>query len=161
MTGQDIQDKLDSLVADLQKNGKGLAAYVAVRDVDGTAYVLPLSCDANGVINNAELAQIQGYVNNAKPKADAYNAVQVPLKTASDAFKTASAPHQTLMDDAKTSRDALSAALEADGAYQTAKTDLDTARTDAAYVAARDDYARYNVSEIFGNLSDAKGKYAI
>lgn len=159
MTGQDIQDKLDALVVDLQTKGKGQTVQVSVRDVDNSQYVLPLSSDANGVVNNAQLVEIQSFVTQIVPVANAYNAAIAPVRAASEAFKLAQAPHEALITAASTARTNLQTALDADPDYNAAKTALDGERNDAGYIAARDNYAAYNVSEIFGNLGDAKGKY--
>lgn len=161
MTGQDFQDKLDALVVDLQTVGKGQTINVMVRDEDNIPLNLPLSSDVNGVVNAAQLATIQGFVDGLKPIADTYTTEYAPVTAASEAFKTAGEPHTALVETARVARVALSDALTADAGYQAAKTALDNARAGAGYIAARDAYNSRNVSENFGNLSDAKGKYIV
>ncbi|MBX7173927.1 MAG: hypothetical protein K1X72_23355 [Pyrinomonadaceae bacterium] len=72
MTAQDFQDRLDALVLDLQTKGKGKSVNIMFRDAGNEPYVLPLSSDANGVVNAAELANVQGFVNNMKNFATQY-----------------------------------------------------------------------------------------
>lgn len=159
MTGQEIQDKLDAIVEDLQGKFKGSSVQIAVRGEDDAMSLLPLSSDVNGVVNQAELDEVQAWVDDWKVYADSYSAAYDPVKTASENFKLARQVHQQLIDDASAARTALSNALEADGDYQAAKNALDNARSDPAYVNARESYQNFNVSENFGNLGDAKGKY--
>lgn len=161
MTGQDFQDKLDALVVDLQTKGKGQTVQYGYRDPDGALAVLQLSSDSAGVVNAGELAAIQAVVDGLKTAADDFTTNHAPVQTANDAYKAAQIPHQTLMDAAKVSRDALGAALEADPTYQAAKTAVVAARQNQSYINASGNYKSANVSENFGNLSDAKGKYAI
>ena len=158
MTGQDFQDKLDALVADM--TGKpNIGTEVALRAEDNTLAVRPLSTDANGVVNAAQLQTIQTQINGLKVIADDYEAARAPVTATSQAFKTAQTPHENLIEAARVARVALNDALTADADYQTAKTALDNAKADPAYVNSSTLYATENVSENFGNLSDAKGKY--
>ncbi len=161
MTGQDFQDKLDAIVADLQTVGKGKTINLMFRGLENSPEIFPLSSDVNGVVNAAQLAAIQTFVSDLKPIADTYTTEYAPVTTASEAFKTAQTPHDALTEAARVARVALSDALAADVPYQTAKTTLDTARSDAGYIAARDNYQANNVSENFSELSNAKGKYVV
>lgn len=159
MTGQEIQDALDALVLDLQTDGKGKTIQVLLRAEDNTSGIFPISSDVGGVVNAAQLQAIQNFIDNMKPLADAYETAYQPVRVTSEAYRTARGVHQALIDAATAARNALSDALEADDAYQDAKSDYDAARTDPVYVQARSDYRLFNVSENYGNLSDAKGKY--
>ena len=161
MTGQEFEDKLNAIVADLQTVGKGKTVNMLFRNSNGSANVLPLSSDANGVVNEAQRLVIQNFITNLADSADSYNTAYAPVQTAAEAFKTASIPHQVLTDAASAARVTLQTALTADPAYQTAKTALDNARLVPAYIAARDDYQAQNVSENFSELSNAKGKYVV
>jgi hypothetical protein len=159
MTDQDIQDVLDKIVNDLQTTQKGKTVDIAIRDETGAMGINPLSSDAGGVVNAAQLANIQQTVDALKPIADGYNTAFAPVKVAGQDFKTAQEPHEALITAARDARVALNTALEADQDYQDAKTALDAARLDPDYIAAFDQYKQFNVSENFGNLSDARGKY--
>ena len=159
MTGQDIQDKLDEIVADLQTNGKGKTVEILLRAEDNTTIALPLSSDGAGVVDNNQLTAVQNFIDSLKPLADTYETELAPVKAASEIFRTAREVHQQLVDEASAARTALTDALDADQDYQDAKTAYDTARQDAGYIAARNSYKTFNISENFGNLSDAKGKY--
>lgn len=160
MPGQDYQDKLDAIVADLQTKGKGQEVVLMLRGDNNRSYVFPVSSDSAGVVDPTQLSNIQSFVNNnLKNEADAYEAARAPVSAALDAFKTAQTPHQTLIDASKVTRDALSAALTADPTYQAAKTALDTIHQDPTYVAATAAYKDRNVSENFNEFSQAKGKY--
>lgn len=161
MTGQDFQDKLDSIVRDLQTNGKGQTVNILFRGAGNAPQILPLSSDANGVVNAGQLAAIQAFINPLKVIATDYTNARVPVDAALEAFKTAQEPHQALMDAATAARKALTDALDADAAYQTAKTALDTARLDPDYVGFSADYRDGNVSENYAELSSAKGKYVV
>lgn len=161
MIGQDFQDKLDAIVEDLQTKGKGQSVEVMLRGIDNTTNIFPLSSDANGIVNAAQLDALRDFITDLKPLADAYETEYAPVKVALDAFKTAQQPHEGLMTAATNARKALSDALAADANYQAAKTALDNARNDADYIAAAEAYKGSNVSENFGNLSDAKGKYVV
>ena len=109
MTGQDFQDRLDAIVADLE----------------------------------------------ARPEAN----IGCSIRGLSETFRTRRAAHQNLIDAATAARIALQDALAADNDYQAADTALKAAQTDPDYVAARTAYQNNNVSENFGNLSEARGKY--
>jgi len=161
MTGQEFEDKLDAIVLDLQTAGKGKTINLMFRNQGGTPNILPLSSDVNGVINGAQLAAIQNFIVDLGDSANAYNTEYAPVQAASEAFKTAQTPHNALIEAARVARVALSDALTADLAYQTAKTALDNARLVPAYIAVREDYQARNVSENFSELSNAKGKYVV
>ena len=60
MTGQEIQDRLDAIVVDLQTKGKVQTFFF--RDSDNVPNVLPLSSTAQGVVNAGQLADIQAVV---------------------------------------------------------------------------------------------------
>ncbi len=161
MTGQEIQDKLDGIVADLQTVGKGMTVQIGLRGSGNDLTEYPLSSDANGVINDSQLDPLQDAVDVIKPIADTYYAEFAVVKGFSDAFSDARAVHQVLIDAAASARSDLNDALEADAAYQTAKTNLDNARADVDYINARNAYKSENVSENYGNISEAKGKYVV
>ncbi len=161
MTGQDYQDRLDAIVTDLQTKGKGQTVQMLFRDDTNSAVPFSLSSDANGVVNAAQLQAIDDFLQGLKQVANSYETSSAPVSAANEAFKAAQVPHQGLMDNAKASRDALSAALEADPTYRTAKANLDAARTDATYIASSADYKLQNVSENYAELQAAKGKYVV
>lgn len=159
MTGQDFQDKLDAIVVDLQTKGKGQTVQILLRSADNSSNVFPLSSNQSGVVDIQQLQTVQTFINNMKPTADAYETERAPVSAAYESFKTASAPHQGLADAASLARKAYSDATAADPTFQAAKNALDSIRNDPDYIAAITSYADANVSENFGNLSDAKGKY--
>ena len=159
MTGQDIQDRLDAIVTDLQTNFKGSQVDVMLRGDDGAALTFTLSSDANGIVDVAQHGAIQDFINLLKPTADDYETRRGVYTPFLDAFKTAQEPHKPLMDAAAAARVALQSALDADAGYQTAKTNLEAARTDIAYVESVQTYSAKCVSENFGNLQEARGKY--
>jgi hypothetical protein len=160
MTGQDIQARLDAIVEDLQTFGKGQTTNIVLRGANNATTIYPLSSDA-GVVNAAQLAAIQAVVDTMKPIADSYEAGFAPVSVASTALSQAKVPHQNLFQAYGAARTALNTALEADNAYQAAKDSLESAQQNAAYIAARTAYKANNVSENFGNLQDAKGKYVV
>lgn len=159
MTGQEIQERLDAIVEDLQTTEKGKSVEILFRAEDNTTVTKTLSSDINGVVDAAQLASVQNFINTLKPIADKYETEYAPVRVTGEAFRTAREVHQHLIDAATAARNALSDALEADDAYQDAKSDYDQARTDPEYVAARLSYRTFNVPENYGNLSDARGKY--
>lgn len=159
MTGQDFQDRLDSIIEDLQTDGKGQRVQIMLRGADNKQNIFELSSDSKGLVNVAELAAIQNFLDVLKPFADDFTMYFAPVQTASELFRQAREPHQNLFDAASLARTALNAALEADAAYQQAKTVYDAAREEPLYVQAREAYRARNISENFGNLAEAKGKY--
>lgn len=161
MTGQDIQEKLDSIVEDLQTVGRGQTVIASLRGTNNQLREFPLSSDAGGVVDAAQLSNLQKFIDDLKPIADTYVMELAPVSAASEAFNVQRATHQVLIDAASAARVALNDALEADEVYQQLKTALDEARMDAEYIAAREAYRVNNVSENFGNLGDAKGKYVV
>jgi hypothetical protein len=161
MTGQDFQDRLDAIVADLQTRGKGQTVNIMFRESSNSPLILPLSSDANGVVNAVQLQAIQDFLSDVITNADDYETQRAPVSAALEAFKLAQAPHEALMTAATNARKTLSDALEADPAYQTAKQALDTARRAPAYVSAARDYEDFNVSENYAALGQAKGEYII
>lgn len=158
MTGQDFQDRFDALLDDLQKAPADRAAHILFRSADGTPQVFPIT-KAGQVINPAQVAAAQAFIDTLKPIADTYEAEFTPVRGLSETFRLARAVHQPLIDAAQTARIALQTALEADADYQAADTALRNAQTDPDYIVARTAYQNNNVSENFGNLSDARGKY--
>lgn len=159
MTGQDIQARLDAIVTDLQTTHKGKSVDILVRAEDNTSAIRTLSSDADGVVNAVQLAAIQDFIDNLKPVADTYEAEFAPVKVASETYRLARAEHQVLIDAAQAARIALQDALTADADYQAADTALKALQADVDYVNARSNYQMFNVSENFGNISDARGKY--
>lgn len=161
MTGQDFQDKLNAIVLDLQTAGKGQTVNIAMRGLNGAVSVFPLSSSVGGVVSQAQLAAINGFLADnsildaANSYADARPIIDAPLA----AFKAALQPHTALSEAATLARKNFNDALAADASYQAAKTTLDNARTDADYISSVAAYKESYVSENFGNLSDAKGKY--
>ncbi len=161
MTGQDIQDRLDTIVADLQTKGKGQSVNIMFRNPNNSPNILPLSSDANGVVDAAQLAAIQTFVDNLIEPADDLTTFTVPVSAASEAFKTASQPHEPLRVAAQDANAALKTALENDANYQAAKTELETARANLDYIDAQMSYKNLNVSENFAALGQAKGEYVV
>ena len=159
MTGQDFQDKLDAIALDLQTVGKGKTVKIALRGSNNDVTNFPLSSDVAGVVNDRQLTAIQDAINLIKPIADSYTTERGPVMISLEAFNLERAGHQALIDAATAARTALNTALVADVNYQAAKADLDARRVAPDYVAAVNAYQQNNVSEIFGNLSDSKGKY--
>jgi hypothetical protein len=160
MTGQDFQDKLDAIVLDLQTSFPNHSVQISLRGAGNVITVFSLSSVA-GVVNGAQLGAIQDVLDDLKPIADSYTTERVPVTSALETFKTERAGNQVAIDAASAARIALSTALLADADYQTAKTALDTARAGATYVTALTAYQSNNVSENFGNLSEARGNYFV
>lgn len=159
MTGQDFQDKLDAIVLDLKTAGRGGTVEISLRSPTNAVNEFALSSNAEGVVNATQLAEIQTAVNNLKPIADEYEIERAPVQAALEEFNARRATHQAVIDAASAARQTMQDELEADETYQNLKTTLDTARADADYIAAVENYRVSNVSENFGNLGDAKGKY--
>lgn len=161
MTGQDIQDRLDAIVADLQTKGKGQIVNIMFRNPNKSPNILPLSSDAQGVVNAAQLAAVQAFVDGLIEPADDLTTFSMPVSTASEAFKTASQPHEPLRVAAQDANAALKTALENDQNYQAAKTVLETARANQDYIDAQTSYKNLNVSENFSALGQAKSEYVV
>ncbi len=159
MTGLDIQKNLDAVVLDLQTKGKGQTVEMMFRNPDNSSNVLPLSSDAQGVVDVGQLSAIQTVVDALKDAADTYAAQIAPVTAAQADFKYAREQHQQLIDDASTARLALSDALFNDPIYQNAKGALDTARADVGYINASFEYKDLNTSENIAEISRAKGSY--
>lgn len=159
MTGQQIQNVINAIFTDLQTDFKGFKTEIMIRNEMDAATILPISSDAGGNLKTDEVDAIKRFFDGQKDNADAYAAAYAPVQNASQAFRDVRGVHQTLIDTATAAREALADALEADADYQTAKAAYDAARTDPAYVTARDFYRDHNVSENYGNLQDARGKY--
>ncbi len=161
MTGQNIQDRLDAIVADLQTRGKGQTVNIMFRNPNNSPNILPISSDANGVVDAAQLAVIQAVVDGLIEPADDLTTYSAPVTQASEAFKTASQPHEPLRVVAQDANAALRTALESDANYQAAKQALDTARANQDYIDAQTSYKNLNVSENFAALGQAKGEYVV
>jgi hypothetical protein len=78
MTSQEIQDRVDALVTDLQTKGKGKSVNVMFRGSNGQPNILPLSSDANGVVNASQLAAIQAVADGLKTAATDYYTATAP-----------------------------------------------------------------------------------
>ncbi len=161
MTGQDFQDKLNAIVTDLQTVGRGQTVIASLRGTNNQVQEFPLTSDAGGVVDGRQLSVLQKFIDNLKPVADTYIMELAPVSAASEAFNGQRATHQVLIDAASAARVELNDALESDEVYQQLKDALEEARMDAEYIAAREAYRVNNVSENFGNLGDAKGKYVV
>lgn len=161
MTGQEIQDRVDALVVDLQTAGKGQTINIAIRNDDNSIEVLPLSSTAGGVVNAGQLATLQGFVDGLKAAADEYTGQYAPVQTALDNFNARRATHQALIDAASAARTALNDALTADVTYQNLKGVLDDARAEQDFINARTVYENLNCSENYAALQSAKGEYSI
>lgn len=159
MTGTEFQGRLDALVLDLQTAGKGKTVNIMFRDSNNDSDVRPLSSDVGGVVNAAELALVQNFIDDLKVAADNYTTELAPVQAARETFNTERAGHQVEIDAATDARSALNASLLADAGYQAAKTALDDAMVVQTYIDARFDYEESNVSENYGALADAKGEY--
>lgn len=162
MTGAEIQARIDALVTDLQTVGKGQTVNVMFRNPNNTPLTMPLSSNAAGVVNQAQLDAINGFAANLLiPTADSVTTLSVPVTAASEAFKAASQPHEALRISTQTANAALKSALDGDATYQSAKAALDAARANPDYIDAQTDYKYHNVSENFAALAQAKGEYVV
>lgn len=161
MRGQDLQDRVDALVTDLQTKGKGQTINVLFRNPNNSPNILPLSSDVNGVVDAAQLAAIQAFIDPLKGFADSADTFSQPVTAASEAFRTARAAHEPLIVAAQAANAALKTALDADPAYQAAKTALENARLDQDYVESQEFYSSNNVSENYAALAQAKGEYIV
>ena len=159
MTGQEIQERLDMIVTDLQTTQKGKAVDVGVRGVEGGLKIHTISSDGRGSVDQAQLAEVQTIVDSLKPVADAYETERAPVTAAGEVFRDARAVHQPLIDAYAAARDAMNDAFEADANYQAALTAYNDARNDPEYIAARNNYRDYSVSENYGNLGEARQNY--
>ena len=161
MTGQEIQARIDALVTDLQTKGKGQTINVMVRNPNNSPQILPLSSDANGVVNAAQLTAIDNFFGEAIDLATDLTALSAPVTAAGEAFRLAQVPHEGLIEAARAARAALNDALANDAAYQAAKTALDAARSDPNYIAVSEQFQAMNVSENYAALARAKGEYIV
>ena len=159
MTGQDITDRLDAIVQDLQTTQKGKLATIALRNDASVVSIFSLSSDNAGNVNAAELAAINDFISQIEGLADTYEAQYAPVSDASETYRAALEPHQALAAAATQARKDYNDAILADAAVQTAKTAYDVVRLDPDYINARDAYRTWNVSENYGNLQEARGKY--
>lgn len=159
MNGQDFQDRLDAIVEDLQTKGKGQTVQIALRGGDNISQTFELSSDAQGAVDANQLSAVQNFIDDMKPLADAYTGALAPVSAASEAFRIEREGHRALIDAYAAARDAMNFAFNHDAAYQAARAALEAAQTAPAYVAARDAYRGGNVSENYGNLQEARGKY--
>lgn len=78
MLSVEIQDRLDAIVHDLQFAGKGKTIQLMFRDASNQPLILPLSSDASGVVNAAQLSAVQTFVTGLKTAADTYNTDTAP-----------------------------------------------------------------------------------
>lgn len=72
MLAMEIQDRLDAIVHDLQFAGKGKTVQLMFRDASNQPHILPLSSNAAGVVDAAQLTAVQTFVNGLKTAADTY-----------------------------------------------------------------------------------------
>ncbi len=158
MTGAEIQAALDGLVADMS-GVPSKTANISFRDSTNALSPYQITTNAQGVVNAQEVADVQSFIDGMKTAADAFQTEKTPVVSASEAFRVQRATHLTSINAAKAARTALDTELLSDSTYQTLKTSLDTAKSDAGYVAAVSAYNLNNVSENFSNLREAKGKY--
>ena len=161
MTGQDFQDKLDAVVVDLQTKGKGQTVHMMFRDATNVPQILPLSSDSSGVVNAAQFAAIQAFINPLKIIANDFTTSRVPVQASTGSVQHAQAPHETLIEEARVARVALQTALDGDANYQAAKLALETARADGDYIGFGLDYQNNNVAENYAEIQRAKGSYAV
>lgn len=161
MSGQEFQDKIDAIVEDLQTRGRGQSVNIVLRNADNAPVVFTVSSNSTGVVDGTQLRNLEDFVSILMPLADGYEAARIPVEAALGTFKTAQIPHTALVTAATAARATLNTALEADATYQTAKTALTNARNLPAYISAVAQYKENNLSENFGNLGDAKGKYEV
>ena len=159
MTGLQIQERLDAIVNDLQTTQKGNGTHIMIRDNRNVPQIFTLTANEVGTVNAAQLALIQAYVDDMKSYADEYEFYNAPVQTALEAFNTAQAPHEALIEAARVARVALQTALDADADYQSAKTALETARANADYISATTNYKTENISENFAELANARRGY--
>lgn len=160
MTGVDFQNRLNALKVDLQTTTGVVQANIAFRNPDNTVTNFIIEAN-NGVVNAAQVAAVQAFIDPLKPIADTYEDERIPVQDALTAFNAQRATHQSLIDAASAARTALNDALEADATYQNLQAMLEDARTQPSYVQAVEAYRVNNTSENFGNLGDAKGNYVV
>lgn len=160
MTGADVQGRLDAIVTDLQSvEGRGKTINFMFRNPDNSPNILPISSDANGVVNVAQLAAVQTVVDGLIVALNAYNTTVAPVRTASESFKTVRETLAPLATTAQTAAVALREAQAADPNFTAAKTAFEQARTDPAYVAASTAYRENNISENIAELASARGSF--
>ena len=78
MLALEIQERLDAIVYDLQFAGKGKTVQLMFRDANNQPQILPLSSNAAGVVDAAQLATVQTFINGLKTAADTYNTATAP-----------------------------------------------------------------------------------
>ena len=78
MTAQDFLDRLDAIVLDLQTDGKGKTVNIMFRNANNQPNILPLSSDANGVVNAAQLAAVVDVVGFYSDFVQDYTAAIAP-----------------------------------------------------------------------------------
>ncbi len=161
MNGLDIQANLDAVVTDLQTKGKGQSVEFMFRNADNSSNVLVLSSNSAGVVNAAQLATVQAFVDVLKTAADAYSTQNTPLSLLREDYKTTRAVHQTLIDASAAARENLAEALANDIAFDEARQALEAARIAPAYVAAVAEFKEQNASENIAEISRAKGSYLV
>ncbi len=175
MTGQDIQDRFDDLIADLGlPENTDKTAVISFRNPDNTMTTFEIQ-NVGGVVHAGQTAAVQDFIDDLKPVATTYEDERAPVTAALEAVATERAGHQALIDEldmrnatlrasaayiaAQTARTNLNTALAGDADYQTAVAALNAAKLDVNYVDALSDYRSKKVSENYDNLGDAKGNY--
>ena len=159
MTGQDIGSKVDALVADLQTKGRGQTINILFRNPDNSPRIMPLSSDASGVVNVAQLAAIRTFLTGTMDAATNLATLSVPVTNASNDIKEALVQHEALITASQTASKALSEALLSDDSYQSFKRNLAEAQADADYISATLAYKNQNVAQNYAALISAKGEY--
>lgn len=159
MTAQEVRDRLDALVSDLQTKGRGQTVNVMFRKPDNTPNILPLSSNAQGVVNAAQLTAISAVVDDLAIVAEDLDTFSAPVTAANEALRVAGVTYEPLRAAAQTASANLRTALLADPTYQAAKTAADNARKDADYLGAVELYRLNNASENIAALTQAKGEY--
>ncbi len=78
MTAQDFYDRLDAIKTDLQTDGKGKTVNIMFRNSSNQPNILPLSSDANGVLNAAQENAIDLVVADLADFVTDYNVAIAP-----------------------------------------------------------------------------------
>lgn len=159
MTAQDVQTRLDTIVSDLQNKAKGKTTNIMFRDANNLPAIKPLSSDANGVVDAAQLADVQAFVDTLKTALTNYNTASAPVEAATETFKTERTRNLPTIEAARVAAENLKTTLEADAAYTAAKTQVETARSEPGYVSATEVYRNGNISENIAELTQARGAY--
>lgn len=88
MTAQDFLDKLDAIVLDLQTDGKGKTVNIMFRNANNQPNILPLSSDANGVVNAVQLGAVSDVVGSLPDFVADYNVSIAPYTAKAAELKT-------------------------------------------------------------------------